>query len=209
MSRHENSARATILAVAVSLMLTLPALGQGGGGGGGGSGGGSGGSGGGASGTGGTGSSGSGGAASGAGAGAGTGAGAGSSLPGAATTPGDPRPGADGRPGHDRASPHFNDPYYRRTEPQRFDPGPQLPGSSRSDTGGSAPLQRGEIGPSPDPEIRGSAASGGSSGAQGRERNSAGSLAECYGNWDPSTRMSRETWEQTCRRLDAGGRIGK
>jgi hypothetical protein len=34
-------------------------------------------------------------------------------------------------------------------------------------------------------------------------------LERCYGNWDPTTHMSRATWNATCRRLIANGRLDR
>ena len=42
---------------------------------------------------------------------------------------------------------------------------------------------------------------------QDRERVSA-DLKRCYDNWEPSTHMSRSSWNATCKRMIARGRLG-
>lgn len=113
-------------------------------------------------------------------------------------------------------APHSNDPHYAKTEPGISWPkapvtSPRSGGSlfeqtlrqQRRATVRSAPLVS--------MERRGGAATAPLPSAlkpSQRSRHGAASLEQCYRNWDAGTRMTRASWDETCRRLEGSGRIG-
>ena len=128
--------------------------------------------------------------------------------PGSLTT----RPGIPGYPN----APHSNDPHYTKTEPRISWPNAPVT-SPRS--GGSLfektlrQQQRTTIRSAPlvSMERRGAAGATRQPSAlkpSQRSRHGAGSLEQCYRNWDAGTRMTRASWDETCRRLDGSGRVG-
>lgn len=112
-----------------------------------------------------------------------------------------PRPDLPGYPG----APHFNDPHYRRTQPRIEWPRDNPPNYSPNPTRESL-RQPYSYTPPAVVERRGGKRSGTSPRTRTAERTI--SIEQCYRNWDPSTRMSRASWNSTCRRLAVNGRVG-
>ena len=108
-----------------------------------------------------------------------------------------PRPGVPLYPG----APHFNDPHYRRTEPQitwpkgppAQAPGPRVQRSRPYDQSSSLAAAERRAAQKRE-EAR-------------RDRQARTTLQECFGRWDRGLGMSRASWESTCRRLAADGRL--
>src|SRR5262245_35323379 len=105
------------------------------------------------------------------------------------------RPGVAGYPN----APYSNDPYYTKTVPQLAWPTPP-PGPSARFPSIPPQYTTPPLGSSTPRAFRGKT-------AKQQKKDRTISLQQCYRNWDPGTRMSRASWDSTCRRMSVDGRV--